>query len=525
VLIRRSTVPATLFAVLAMLLGLLITAPSAEASSTILCQGFSGCRNAGFQRFGYATKYTQSWWRMYSGHNCTNYVAYRMIRNGMSATRPWSGSGDARNWGNVFASRTNQSPLVGSVAWWSTNHVAYVQQVIDANTIVISEDHWGGDFDWRRIVRTGGGWPTGFIHLTDEALKATVLPKINGTPKVDVALSANPGTWNVTGTTYAYQWYANGVAIAGATRSSYTPTAQQVATRLTVKVTAARYGYASGSSLSAVSAAVAPGTMRPTAVPTVTGLAKVGGVLTVAGGTWQPAPTSRSVQWYADGAAIAGATQTTLKLGAAQLGTRITAVVTAKRVGYVDAPASSAATAPVAPEKMSVTREPVVTGAPHLGQKISVTPGVVSPAGATTTYRWLRDGEPIRHAGAASYTPELADLGTHLSVRVTYSMPGYTSVVRVLTLAPQVRAYPVIRLKSHRHRSVTVSVVVDGMTAVGGTVTIYNGRGIRRTQQLHHGEAEFSPDWLTSGRRTFTVIYSGSFRVEGKTVTRTVVVS
>jgi len=524
VLIRRSTVPATLIAVLAMLVGLLITAPSAEASSTILCHGFSGCKQAGLKRFGYSKKYTTSWWRMFAGHNCTNYVAYRMIRNGMSSTRPWSGSGDARNWGNVFASRTNQSPLVGSVAWWSTNHVAYVQQVIDANTIVISEDHWGGDFDWRKIVRSGGGWPTGFIHLTDEALKASVAPKINGTPKVDVPLSVNPGTWNLTGATYTYQWYANGVAIAGATGASYTPTAAQLAVTLTVKVTAARYGYASGSSTSAASAAVAPGTMRTTEVPTVTGLVKVGGVLTVAGGSWQPAATARTIQWYANGVAIPGATQTTLKLGAAQLGKRITAAVTGRRVGYLDATATSAPTVPVAPEKMSVTREPVVTGAPHLGHAITVTPGAVSPTGATTTYRWLRDGAPIKHAKAATYTPQLADLGTHLSVRVTYSMPGYTSVVRVLPLAPQVRAFPVIKVKSHAHRSVTVSVVVDGMKSVGGTVTIYNGRGIRRTQELAHGEAEFSPDWLTSGKRTFTVIYSGSFRVDGKTVTRTVVV-
>jgi hypothetical protein len=155
---------------------------------------------------------------------------------------------------------------------------------------------------------------------------------------------------------------------------------------------------------------------------------------------------------------------------------------------------------------------------------VSVTPGVITPAGVTTSYRWLRDGEPIRHAKESTYTPQVADLGTHLSVRVTYTKPGYTSIVRVLTLAPQVRTTPVIRLRSTSRRSVTVSVQADGVDFVGGTVTIYNGRGIRRTQELEHGTASFSPDWLTSGERTFTVIYSGSFRVEGRTVTRTVVV-
>ncbi len=337
-------------------------------------------------------------------------------------------------------------------------------------------------------------------------------------------VSVTSGTWNLSGAHYGYQWYANGSAIAGATGASYTPTAQQLARTLAVRVTAARYGYKTGTSVSAASLAVAPGTMHTTAVPTVSGLVKVGGVLTVAGGSWQPAPTSRSVRWYADGTAIPGATQTTLKLGAAQLGTRITAVVTGARAGYVDATATSEPTVPVAPEKLAVTREPSVSGAPHLGRAVTVTPGIVSPAGVTTTYHWLRDGERIRHARAATYTPQIADLGTHLSVRVKYRMPGYTPVVRVLPLAPQVRAYPRIRMKSHAHRSITVSVAVDGIKAVGGTVTIYNGRGIRRTHDLVHGRTTFSPRWLTSGERRFTVIFSGSFKVDGRTVVRTVTV-
>jgi surface antigen len=522
VLLRRASLPATLFALVAMLFGLLITAPPATASSTILCKGFSGCKAAGYQRFGYPKNYTKMWWRMYAGHNCTNYVAYRMVRNGMSATRPWSGSGDARNWGNVFASRTNQTPMVGSVAWWSTNHVAYVQQVIDANTIVISEDHWGGDFDWRKIVRSGGGWPTGFIHLTDEGLSATTPPAVRGTSKVDVPLSATPGSWNLSGATYSYQWYANSVAVPGATATTYTPSASQLGARISVRVGAARYGYRTGYSTSAPTAAVAPGTMRTTAAPVVTGLAKVGGVLTVGGGSWQPAPTSQTIAWYADGIAIPGAGQPTLKLGPEQLGRRITAVLTGRRAGYADAANTSAPTAPVAPEKLAVTREPAVSGVPRVGRTITVQPGAVSPSDVTTKYRWLRDGVRIKKAKEPSYTPTADDLGSRLSVRVKYTKPGYSPVVRLLTLAPQVRARPVLRVKSPAHRTITVSVRVDGRSGVGGTVTVYNGRGIRLTKKLRHGTAQFSPKWLRAGDRRFTVIYSGSYRAEPRTVVRTV---
>ena len=28
------------------------------------------------------------YWRMYAGHNCTNYVAYRLIQTGMPDSRP-----------------------------------------------------------------------------------------------------------------------------------------------------------------------------------------------------------------------------------------------------------------------------------------------------------------------------------------------------------------------------------------------------------------------------------------------------
>jgi surface antigen len=522
--IRRSSLPATLLALVVLLSGMLVGAPKADATSTLLCKGFVGCTNAGYSNFGYSAVYRQMWWRMYGGHNCTNYVAYRMVRAGMSATRPWSGSGDARNWGNVFASKTNQTPKVGSVAWWSSNHVAYVQQVIDANTIVISEDHWGGDFDWRKIVRSGGGWPTGFIHLRDEVITATAAPKITGTPKVDAKLTATPGTWNVPSVGYAYQWLANGAAIAGATASTYTPTPQQVGAKLTVKVTATRYGYRSGSTLSAVSAATVPGTMAPGAAPVVSGIAKVGGVLTVTGGSFAPAPTSTAISWFADGVAIPGATQSTLKLGAAQLNRKITAVVTGRRAGYTDANVTSTPTAPVGPEKLTMTKEPALAGAPHVGRTLTVAPGVVGPAGVVTSYQWLRDGVALRNATGASYVPTVADLGTRLGVRVSYTKPGYTSIVRTLTLAAQVRTYPSIYLTSLRHREVTVSLRALGVDVVRGKVTLMNANGDRRTRTLDHGTTTFRPEWLYAGRRTLTVIYEGSFRVDGRTVTKTFVV-
>ena len=52
-------------------------------------------RDAGYAHAGYSARNDRMYWLMYSGHNCTNYAAYRMIKGGMSNERPWSGGGNA----------------------------------------------------------------------------------------------------------------------------------------------------------------------------------------------------------------------------------------------------------------------------------------------------------------------------------------------------------------------------------------------------------------------------------------------
>lgn len=88
------------------------------------------------------------------------------------------------------------------------------------------------------------------------APKATTLPKVSGTAKVGRTLTAGRGAWTPAPTSYAYQWYANGRVITGATKSTFVPTRAQRGTRITVRVTAHRTGHHSGTALSAATAAV-----------------------------------------------------------------------------------------------------------------------------------------------------------------------------------------------------------------------------------------------------------------------------
>jgi surface antigen len=175
---------------LAVALVLSVAVTPAHAASSYLCSGWTACRTAGYTEAGYQAVNQTMFWRMAKGHNCTNYAAYRMVKNGMRNARPWVGSGMAYNWGPANAMRTDRTPIVGAVAWWKANvkgagrsgHVAYIEQVISIDEIIISEDNWGGNFHWRR-VRRESGWPTAFIHFKDAGV---------GSPRgyVDAAFSA-----------------------------------------------------------------------------------------------------------------------------------------------------------------------------------------------------------------------------------------------------------------------------------------------------------------------------------------------
>ena len=163
---------------LALLVALLasvgLTAPASSAEWIVLCTGYDACNAAGYPDSGYKAVSSTSYWRQTPGHNCTNYAAYRLVKNGLPNERPASLTGNAYNWGPAFPDLTDDKPAKGAIAWWDTSysatgHVAYVEKVISPDEILVSEDNWGGDFRWRRVTRSGGRWPQGFIHLRDQA--------------------------------------------------------------------------------------------------------------------------------------------------------------------------------------------------------------------------------------------------------------------------------------------------------------------------------------------------------------------
>jgi len=133
-----------------------------------------------------------------------------------------------------------------------------------------------------------------------------------------------------------------------------------------------------------------------------------------------------------DGAVIAGATNSTYTLGDADVGTQISV-----QVVYTDAHSTaesviSAQTAPVSNVNDTPAGLPLITGTVTEDQTLTAdTSGISDVDGlGTFSYQWLRDGVAIAGATGTSYTLGDADVGTQISVQVTYT-DGYGTVESV----------------------------------------------------------------------------------------------
>lgn len=85
-------------------------------------------------------------------------------------------------------------------------------------------------------------------------------PSISGQARVGDLLIADPGTWSPADATFSYRWYAGQVQLPGATDPSFAPTADQLGSRIRVRVIASKPGYGNANRVSAPTAPVASDT-------------------------------------------------------------------------------------------------------------------------------------------------------------------------------------------------------------------------------------------------------------------------
>lgn len=91
-------------------------------------------------------------------------------------------------------------------------------------------------------------------------------PVISGSARVGNKLTAITAAWSPT-PTFSYQWYRSGVAIAGATASTFTLSSTDLGKKMTVKIIGRKSGYLATSKTSAATATVAAAAKPGAAYP------------------------------------------------------------------------------------------------------------------------------------------------------------------------------------------------------------------------------------------------------------------
>ena len=288
---------------------------------------------------------------------------------------------------------------------------------------------------WRDKLADYGNEFGGYLDTTSTSTTYT-RPTISTQPASLSVASGGSATFTVaaTGTgTLTYQWYESGVAISGATGSSYTVASADATAAGTYDVVITNaYG-----SVTSATATLAVTTVAGT-TPVISAQPVSLGVNAGDSATFSVTATGSgtlSYQWYLDSVAIVGATHSTYTVpSAATTDAGTYDVVVSNTVGSVT---SSAATLTVTVVNVGTT--PTITTQPvslavDLGA--SATFSVAATGTATLTYQWYKDGIALNGATGSTYTVAAAtasDAGTYY-VTVTNGVGSVTSASALLTI-------------------------------------------------------------------------------------------
>lgn len=371
-------------------------------------------------------------------------------------------TGTARYGATLTAKPGTWSPTPTFAYQWRINGVA-VAGATNATWVI------GAAAVGKTVTVSVTGSRTGYTSVTKtSAATATIAaaslttadPKISGTPTLGLTLTAVPGSWGPSPVTFGYQWLRGTAVIAGATKSTYVPVAADLGQSVSVRVTGTKSGY--GSVTKTTSAVTIGRPFTATAPSTINGTVAVGKQLTAAPGTWSPAPVTLNYQWYRGTAKISGATARTYTLVKEDAGQKVSVRTTGVKSGYTTTTRETAGVS--VPRVLTVPASVSFAGTATVGTKLTARPGEWGPSPVTLAYQWLRDGQPIAGATASTYTLVNADAARKISVRVTGSKSGYTTVAKTSATADVKYAF-----------TASPTPVINGTAAAGRVLTLATG--------------------------------------------------
>lgn len=287
-------------------------------------------------------------------------------------------------------------------------------------TLSLSSNGYVGKQIYVVVTGTKSGVPS----VTRQSEPVTILgakqtltptPVLSGTIQVGNTITANIGTWD-SSTVKTYRWLRDGVAISGATNTSYVLGSDDVGKIVSFEVTSTRTFYQNEVKTAALATAVPTAQLVP-ANPQVSGTTVLGSTLTAVPGNWGTGVTF-AYQWLRNGTAIPGATSLTYVLKTDDIGAKLSVRVTGSKSLYPSATATSAETATITSNQLTNTPTPTIGLRAKVGFTLTVSTGTWD-SGVSFTYQWLRNGNPISGATATSYALVTADQGAKISVAVT----------------------------------------------------------------------------------------------------------
>ena len=277
------------------------------------------------------------------------------------------------------------------------------------------------------------------VHYDDgEYPVNTVLPTITGTARDGSSLSAGKGTWSgLAPITYGYQWMlcnsagAGCASIPAASSTKYVLGHEDVGATLRVAVTGTNSAGGS-TATSAQTAVIAPLAPSNTALPSISGAAEQGQLLSVGNGSWEGTPPfSYTYKWETcNGSgekckAISGAAASSYRVLGSQIGDTLRAIITAQNAAGSKS-ATSEATAAITTGPPASVVLPAISGRAEDGQTLSASSGEwAGTEPISYAYQWqLCNGAgeacaDISGATGSSYGLGPSDVGDTLRVAVT----------------------------------------------------------------------------------------------------------
>ena len=278
--------------------------------------------------------------------------------------------------------------------------------------------------------------------------EATGLPTISGTPQVGETLTASTSAINdedgLENASYSYQWLADGVNIAGATRSSYVLANGDAGKTIKVSVS-----FTDERDNAETLTSVATGTVDAT-VPTAPQSLSVatGDQVQELDASWQApssnggsAVTGYKVQWKESAesweteadvseATATGTTHTITGLtGGVEYSVRVIATNIAgdgpASTEVKSTPAGGVSEQVVEPENTASTGLPTIGGTPQVDQTLTADTSPIDDADGLTNiswqYQWIAGGSDIGGATGSTHTLTYSEQGQTIRVRVTFT--------------------------------------------------------------------------------------------------------